>query len=349
MPENRYSNGLDEQAIREFAHQLWEEKGRPQGRELEIWLEAEARLRVRNQIPYPIAFCDFSVYIPRTLETPTATQVVCPTPEPGYITVSSSRSAPVQGATVVPLETLAHDSRAVLVELITATVLLDRIARLAEWVAYQLFPGETFLESDPSTGALRLRLPYVRALLDPTTHEIMVGEIDRAISNIPYASFVAFDITGISLESPVTLRGVAKVFSLGTLGTLATLVIPVITFFGDIAKDTAPDVIKDVVKARIEFFQASQERQKEHQKDVERLLAADMTEMQNHADRVRVMQKALSNLGYNPGFPDGIFGPRTRAALEQFCQREHVPCDRPHGKAAISHLAYVAAAKIIPH
>jgi peptidoglycan hydrolase-like protein with peptidoglycan-binding domain len=65
--------------------------------------------------------------------------------------------------------------------------------------------------------------------------------------------------------------------------------------------------------------------------------------------RIDVMQSCLSTLKYDPGPHDGIDGPRTRAALEQFCQREHVPCDWPHGKAAINQLAYAAAAKVVPH
>ncbi len=63
---------------------------------------------------------------------------------------------------------------------------------------------------------------------------------------------------------------------------------------------------------------------------------------------IEVMQSCLANLGYDPGRHDGIFGAHTRAALQQFCQREHVPYDWPRGKATIMHLARMVARRI-PH
>jgi hypothetical protein len=328
MLEHQDSN---EQAIRELAYQLWQEEGRPQGRGLENWLEAEARVRVKSNIPYPIAFCDFSVEIPRTLATPTSMQVACPTPEPGYITIGSWRSGLVQGATVVPLETLVHDSRVLLVELTTATVLLDRIARLAECIAN----SAQFLESDPSSGALRL--PYIRALLDPAKHETIVGELERAISHLPYANFVAFEITGISLESPAKIKGKAKVLS--SIGAVAML--SIVGFFTSFAKQIGSELPKEGVKIIDTVFQGTEENRKE----IHRYLAAEITEKKG----IAVMQRCLSVLGYDPGRPDGKYGPHTQAALQQFCEREHVPYDWPHGKAAISQLAYAAAAMAAPH
>jgi hypothetical protein len=46
----------DEARIRERAHRLWEEEGRPEGRELEHWREAERQLRAEagdSLIPVP--------------------------------------------------------------------------------------------------------------------------------------------------------------------------------------------------------------------------------------------------------------------------------------------------------
>lgn len=41
---------LRHDVIAHLAHQLWEEQGRPAGRDLEFWLAAEARLRARERI-----------------------------------------------------------------------------------------------------------------------------------------------------------------------------------------------------------------------------------------------------------------------------------------------------------
>ena len=46
------------------------------------------------------------------------------------------------------------------------------------------------------------------------------------------------------------------------------------------------------------------------------------------------MQKALSRLGFDPGPADGVFGPRTKAALNAFQRRERMPVtDRPTPEA----------------
>jgi hypothetical protein len=36
---------VEEQKIRERAHQLWEQAGRPEGKEQQFWLEAERQLK----------------------------------------------------------------------------------------------------------------------------------------------------------------------------------------------------------------------------------------------------------------------------------------------------------------
>jgi hypothetical protein len=332
MPEHQYRSGLDEQVIRQFAYQLWEEEGRPEGRELENWLEAEARLCVRNQISYLIPFCDFSVYIPRTWVPPALTHVTCPSSEWGYMTVSSSRGGAVQAAPVMPL----HDSRVVLVELTAATAFLDRIARMAELFASADLPSAVFLEPDPSGGAPTIKSAYIRALLDPATHQTLIVELDNAISNFAEAKSVAFDISGIFLESSITLRGTAK--------ALCTALIPIMTFFGDIAKETAVAVIAETVVTEFKISQENKELQKGREKELATYLAAEMAE-----NRVDTMQKCLSKLGYEPGPVDGTFGPRTQAALKEFCQHERVPYDWPHGKVAITRLADAAVAKSLPH
>ncbi|MBR0831510.1 DUF2934 domain-containing protein [Bradyrhizobium manausense] len=47
---------LPEQDVRKRAHELWEEAGKPQGREQEFWLEAERQLReamVQHELKTP--------------------------------------------------------------------------------------------------------------------------------------------------------------------------------------------------------------------------------------------------------------------------------------------------------
>ncbi len=45
MPEQK------EQAIRERAYAIWEEEGRPDGKDLEHWLRAEAEINSADQEP----------------------------------------------------------------------------------------------------------------------------------------------------------------------------------------------------------------------------------------------------------------------------------------------------------
>lgn len=336
MPEHQYRSGLDEQVIRQFAHQLWEEEGRPEGRELENWLEAEARLCVKNQISYLIPFCDFSVHIPRTWVPPALTHIACSSSEWGYMTVSSSRVMAPPGAPVTLRESTLHDSRVVLVELTAATAILDRIARMAELFASADPPRAVFLEPDASGEAPRIKSAYIRALLDPATHQTLISELDNAISNFAEANFVAFDISGIFLEGSITLGGTAK--------ALCTALIPIMLFSGDVAKETAAAVIAEAVMSEFKTFQENKELQKEREKEIATYLAAQMAEK-----RVDTMQKCLSKLGYNPGPVDRIFGPRTETAFKEFCQHERVRYDWPHGKAAITQLANAVAANLIPH
>jgi peptidoglycan hydrolase-like protein with peptidoglycan-binding domain len=52
---------------------------------------------------------------------------------------------------------------------------------------------------------------------------------------------------------------------------------------------------------------------------------ADSSTMDRSADRsarVRMAQQALQDKGYNPGHIDGVMGPKTRAALKEFQQKE---------------------------
>ncbi|WP_315701178.1 MULTISPECIES: DUF2934 domain-containing protein [unclassified Bradyrhizobium] len=47
---------MDDQEIRTRAHQLWEQAGRPSGRDAEFWLEAERQIkeeRVRHELKTP--------------------------------------------------------------------------------------------------------------------------------------------------------------------------------------------------------------------------------------------------------------------------------------------------------
>ena len=44
-------------------------------------------------------------------------------------------------------------------------------------------------------------------------------------------------------------------------------------------------------------------------------------------DRVRTAQEYLTTLGYDPGTPDGIVGPRTEAAIRAFQRNNDLPVD----------------------
>jgi hypothetical protein len=47
---------VEEQKIRERAHQLWEQAGRPEGKEQQFWLEAERLLKeeqIRHELKTP--------------------------------------------------------------------------------------------------------------------------------------------------------------------------------------------------------------------------------------------------------------------------------------------------------
>ncbi len=78
--------------------------------------------------------------------------------------------------------------------------------------------------------------------------------LTRAIGDYHYSRFFTFDVTGISLESPVILRGTAKEFSPAGL-------VPILLFFGRIAEKGA----EQVGGAAITFFQSSQESLQKHQ------------------------------------------------------------------------------------
>jgi hypothetical protein len=41
---------LDTSRVHDLAHQLWEQQGRPSGRELDHWLEAERRLSEERHV-----------------------------------------------------------------------------------------------------------------------------------------------------------------------------------------------------------------------------------------------------------------------------------------------------------
>lgn len=340
MPEYQGRSGSEEQLIREFAYQLWEEDGRPDGRERENWLEAEARLRVRKAIsPKPVALCEFSVTAPRSSAERAPTRVVCPIPEGVDVTffdVSISRLEAAYGPPAMPLESVVHDARSALVEFATATVFLDRIARLAEWVALGDQPSAAFLEHDPSWGVPRLRSPYIKALLEPATHKEMVGEIDGVISNYPYASLVVFDMTGVALESPVTIRGIWKVFTAFAVLTASSILEPII-------KAEAPEAGRIVGGIIAQGYQRSKERLEHDREQIARLYEAEMAE--GNA-RVKVMQRLLDSIGYHPGPIDGKFGPLTLAAAQKFCLDHGVVYDGPNGKAMRKQLAHVAAQKI---
>lgn len=47
---------IDDQALRERAHELWEAAGKPEGKEDHFWLEAERQLReeqIRHELKTP--------------------------------------------------------------------------------------------------------------------------------------------------------------------------------------------------------------------------------------------------------------------------------------------------------
>lgn len=48
MAPRKPKSDVDESKIREAAYQIWEEEGRPQGRDYHHWLAAEARMKAIN-------------------------------------------------------------------------------------------------------------------------------------------------------------------------------------------------------------------------------------------------------------------------------------------------------------
>lgn len=70
-PSIAESNKLDQQAIGQLAFQLWDKAGRPSGKDLDFWLEAEKQLRAAAQ-PVPV--------IPVKLPSPPTKEAVAAKP-----------------------------------------------------------------------------------------------------------------------------------------------------------------------------------------------------------------------------------------------------------------------------
>ncbi len=62
------------------------------------------------------------------------------------------------------------------------------------------------------------------------------------------------------------------------------------------------------------------------------------------SDRIKTAQEYLTTLGYQPGAPDGIFGPRTEAAIRAFQQDNGLPVD---GKVSDQLIGAIYAAWLV--
>jgi len=61
-------------------------------------------------------------------------------------------------------------------------------------------------------------------------------------------------------------------------------------------------------------------------------------------DRIRTAQQYLTTLGYDPGMPNGIIGPRTEAAIRAFQQDYDLPLD---GKVSDQLIGAIYAAWLV--
>jgi len=56
---------VSEEAIRERSYEIWQQKGQPEGKALEHWLQAQAELKCEEQRSARLAFRTFDYYMMR--------------------------------------------------------------------------------------------------------------------------------------------------------------------------------------------------------------------------------------------------------------------------------------------
>jgi hypothetical protein len=216
VSELPYRNEAEQAAIRNDAYRLWEEAGRPDERELEFWLNAEAKLEAEGKISVkPIAL---PIVITFTAANPAPTwpqaKIICPVPglttDIKFFELASTEQQYTSPELNLNPGLLAHDYRLTLLQAAAATAAFDRIARLIEWFADQDKPLEPLLFQYPHDHSFYLAPEYFWALFQPQAYRDKIAEIDRVLGNYPYARAVTFDLELISLGSNVTFKGRVK-------------------------------------------------------------------------------------------------------------------------------------------
>jgi hypothetical protein len=346
-------NADEERVIAEHAQLLWQQLGRPYGRDEEIWLQAEAELEVKERIrPTPILLpfkfflladnykyplqidvrVPFTVYESRELFVQTETQAKF-----------GVRSVPQEfPRSILHPERLPHDIRFVAMQLAGAAALIDQIARVVEHIADVGLLNSPLIVLD--SGKPRLRPDVARALLsmenwlvnNPSSYEAYTSSMVRGIiDKYPLATSVVFDVKHIFLGSPADVQG--SLYTKGLYGLLGALVVS-----GGLALNSAaPEFGSALGKAGGARIVAIESESRDNQQVLQRHYLARMA-----AHDVKVVQEALKMLGFDPGEADGIYGPITERAFRSFCNRYNVVYDWPNGRAAITQLARAAASHI---
>jgi peptidoglycan hydrolase-like protein with peptidoglycan-binding domain len=90
------------------------------------------------------------------------------------------------------------------------------------------------------------------------------------------------------------------------------------------AGETTKDKLKDAGEATKEKTKEAGEKIKETGEKVKDKIVGDDDKMDRsgRSAKVRTAQQALADKGFNPGPVDGLMGPRTRAAVQDFQRKE---------------------------
>lgn len=199
---------IETRQISEYAYQLWEKDGRPDGRALKYWLTAEAVLATQKKIserPVSVPFLvSFTVTgLPASL--PKLQWAICPDP-PSYqqqclALESFPLSSSPQALAVLPNQ-LPHDARLLSLQVASAVAALDRIARLLDYcIDLDSIPQGNFFEPLDTGPDWRLKKEYVKALLEPNEYPKQIGEIDLYLDNTAFSQVVAFNVLSVSTGS----------------------------------------------------------------------------------------------------------------------------------------------------
>jgi Protein of unknown function (DUF2934) len=366
VSELPHRNEAEQAAIRKQAYRLWEEAGRPDELELELWLNAEAKLEAEGEISVkPIAL---PIVITFTAANPTPTwpqaKIICPVP--GLTTdiklfeLASTEQQYASPELNLNPGLLAHDYRLTLLQATAATAAFDRIARLIEWFADQDKPLEPLLFQYPHDHSFYLAPEYFWALFQPQAYGDKIAEIDRVLGNYPYARAVTFDLELISLGSNLTFKGRVK-----AAAQAAVMALPL--FLGSTAPaQAAPWLLRSVVegaagavvaeglKGGYELLwpapahpqPAPAHPHNESRQELQRKLVAAMSV--GGPKGVMAVQWALKQLGLYDGRIDGDPRYLTGQAMGAFTAKHNILNDYPGGLVAISVLAADVSEKAFP-